>query len=306
MNTKRTTTQYPKMPLIAAAVAAILLAACASVPPANPGAAEARSKLTRLQGDPDLATRAPAAIKEADLAVQAAEMPQTDSVLGAHLVYIADRKVDIAAAQARTKLAEDQRAALSQQRDNSRLEARTMEADKATARLEGAKIALAEERRAGDAARVEADAAHTANADAIAKSALLQQQLDDLQARPTDRGMVLTLGDVLFTTGQADLKTGATSNLSKLAAFLNNYPDRTVLIEGHTDSVGSSDYNIGLSQRRAESVKSYLTSQGISADRLTASGKGEGEPVTENESPSGRQQNRRVEVIISNSLTASR
>jgi outer membrane protein OmpA-like peptidoglycan-associated protein len=133
----------------------------------------------------------------------------------------------------------------------------------------------------------------------------LQRQIDELQARPTDRGLVVTLGDVLFTSGQADLKAGAAGNLDKLITFLNEYPNRTVMIEGYTDSVGSEDYNQRLSQRRADSVKTYLVAQGIRSIRLAASGKGEDAPVAGNESADGRQQNRRVEVIINNPPAAA-
>jgi outer membrane protein OmpA-like peptidoglycan-associated protein len=264
--------------LIATAVASVLLAACAAAPVKPDGAAEARSKLTQLQSDPNLAGRAPVAVKEADAAVQAAEQPQADQELGAHKVYLADRKVEIARAQAETSFAEDQRAALSAQREGARLTARTQEAD----------------------------AAHLATASLAERAAELQRQIDALQAKPTDRGLVVTLGDVLFDTGKAGLKAGATSNLNKLVAFLNQYPDRTVVIEGYTDSVGSEDYNQGLSERRADSVKAYLAGQGIGAIRLSALGKGESDPVAGNDSAAGRQQNRRVEVIISNPPAASR
>jgi outer membrane protein OmpA-like peptidoglycan-associated protein len=264
--------------LIATSVASVLLAACAAAPIKPDGAAEARSKLTQLQSDPNLAGRAPVAVKEADAAVQAAEQPQADQELGAHKVYLADRKVEIARAQAETSFAEDQRAVLSAQREGARLLARTQEAD----------------------------AAHLAAASSAQQTAELQRQIDAMQAKPTDRGLVVTLGDVLFDTGRAGLKPGATSNLNKLVAFLNQYPDRTVVIEGYTDSVGGEDYNQGLSERRADSVKSYLAAQGISSIRLSALGKGESEPVAGNDSAAGRQQNRRVEVIISNPPAASR
>jgi outer membrane protein OmpA-like peptidoglycan-associated protein len=264
--------------LIAATVASVLLAACAAVPVKPDGAAEARSKLTQLQSDPNLAGRAPVAVKEADAAVQAAEQPQADQELGAYKVYLADRKVEIARAQAETSFAEDQRAALSAQREGARLVARTQEAD----------------------------AAHLAAASSAQQAMELQRQIDVLQAKPTDRGLVVTLGDVLFDTGKAGLKAGATSNLNKLVAFLNQYPDRTVVIEGYTDSVGSEDYNQGLSERRADSVKAYLAGQGIGAIRLSALGKGESDPVAGNDSAAGRQQNRRVEVIISNPPAALR
>src|SRR5437763_1134647 len=167
--------------LIAASLAAVLLSACAAAPTAPAGSAEARNKLTQLQANPDLATRASAAIKEADLAVRAAELPQQDPMIAAHLVYVADRKVDIAAAQAATKLSEDQRLGLSQQRDKARLDARTQEADKSAGQLATAKLATA---------------------DANEKTAQLQRQLDDMNAKQTDRGVVMTLGDVVFTTGQ--------------------------------------------------------------------------------------------------------
>ena len=132
----------------------------------------------------------------------------------------------------------------------------------------------------------------------------LARQIAELNAKATDRGLVVTLGDLLFETGKSELKGGAASNLSKLSAFLNKYPDRTIVIEGHTDSVGSDDYNVNLSQRRANSVQQFLLAQGIASNRLSSSGKGENFPVASNDSSSGRQMNRRVEVIIANPLTA--
>src|SRR5581483_2247897 len=113
MNSVNINQLVPGRTLIAAAVAAILLAACTAAPPRPVGAAEARGKLTQLQSNPDLANRAPLAVKEADAAVRAAEQPEADRELGAHRVYMADRKVEIARAQAETSLAEDQRSTLS-------------------------------------------------------------------------------------------------------------------------------------------------------------------------------------------------
>jgi len=292
--------------VVATAVASALLTACVTAPAKPDGAAEARNKLTQLQSDPNLATHAPVAIKEADIAVRAAEQPEADKELGAHRVYLADRKVEIAKAQAETSLAEDQRAELSAQREKARLDSRTREADAAKGQVVMARAEGAEEKVAADQARGEADAAHAAAASSEQQAVELQRQIDVLQAKPTDRGLVLTLGDVLFTSGRADLQAGTAGNLNKLVAFLNKYPDRTVAIEGYTDSVGSEDFNQGLSERRADSVKSYLAGQGIGSIRLSASGKGESDPVAGNDSASGRQQNRRVEVIISNSSAALR
>jgi outer membrane protein OmpA-like peptidoglycan-associated protein len=277
--------------LIATAVAAVLLAACAAAPVAPEGASEARAKLTQLQSDPSMGTRAPLAIKDADAAVSIAELPEADKSLASHRVFIADRKVEIAKAQAETSLLEDQRAALIAKRETARLDSRTREADTAH-------IATVNAER-------EADTARMATADAQAQTAELQRQIEALQAKVTDRGVVLTLGDVLFASGKADLKEGAAGHLNQLVAFLREYPSRTVVIEGHTDNVGSDDFNQALSQRRADSVRSYLVRQGIDAARLTAMGAGEGAPIGENESETGRQANRRVEVIISNPTLAA-
>jgi outer membrane protein OmpA-like peptidoglycan-associated protein len=273
-------------PLISIAVASALLAACAAAPVKPPGADEARAKLSKLESDPNLGSRAPAAIADAEVAVRTAEQPQSDPTLAQHNVYIADRKVAIATQLAQTRYYEDQRAALETQQASSRLAARTREAD-------ASKSDAAQ-------ARSTADAANAAAAASAQQSAELQRQVDALNAKITDRGIVLTLGDVLFTTGQSDLRAGTTERLDKLVAFLNQYPDRSVVIEGYTDSVGSESYNQGLSERRAQSVRTYLRDQGIEASRLTASGRGESDPVADNQSATGRQQNRRVEVIIAN------
>ena len=133
----------------------------------------------------------------------------------------------------------------------------------------------------------------------------LQRQIEELNARETDRGLVVTLGDVLFATGKSNLMGGAGQNLDKLAAFLGEYPDRTVLIEGHTDNVGSDESNHFLSQQRAESVKSYLVNRGVQASRINTVGLGESSPVASNDTATGRQQNRRVEVVISNTTNRS-
>lgn len=277
-------TFHPKK-LIVVAVATLFLAACSAGPTRPDGADNARAKLTQLQSDPQLATRAPVAIKEAEAAVVAAEKPQEDKALAQHLVTMADRKIETAKALAQARLAEDQRKTLSEQRETARLDSRTREADAARGDATAA-------RGEADAARLEAEA--------------LQRQIAELNAKTTERGLVVTLGDVLFATGKSDLKGGAVSNLAKLAAFLNQYQDRTVVIEGYTDSVGSDDYNQGLSQRRADSVRAYLVQQGVSSTRLTAAGMGEGSPVAGNDSSTGRQQNRRVEVIIANTVTSSK
>lgn len=290
---------------IALAVAAVVLAACASAPSMPDGAAEVRSRLAALQSNPELATRAPVAITAADVAVRTAEQPESDARLAAHRVFLADRKVETARAQAQTRLAEDQRAGLTEAREQARLDARTREADAArrqaeaaTTQAEASRLQAAAALSQASAARADSAQQRLATEGAEQEAARLKLQLEALQAKATERGMVVTLGDVLFTSGQASLREGAAGNLGGLVAFLNEYPDRTLLIEGYTDSVGSEDMNQSLSQRRAEAVRTYLLGQGIASSRLNAQGRGETAPVASNESATGRQQNRRVEILI--------
>lgn len=285
---------YPKLTrsLVAAAVAAALVAGCASAPKKPAGSAEVRAKLTTLQNDAALATLAPVATKDAETAVTEAEMIQPDLALAAHRVYIADRKVDTARAQAETLAAEQQRKVLGEQTEKARLDARTREADLAKSDAMTARVENAEQKASATQARSDADASRR-------QAAELQSQLDTLKAKPTDRGLVLTLGDTLFATGRSELKAGATANLDRLGDFLAEYPDRTASIEGYTDSMGSEESNQMLSERRADSVKQYLVRRGVQSARLSSVGRGENAPVADNESTSGRQQNRRVEVVIS-------
>jgi outer membrane protein OmpA-like peptidoglycan-associated protein len=277
--------KFPIRSMIAVAVAAAVLAGCASAPVKPAGSEAVRAKLTALQSDATLANSAPVAMKDAEAAVILAETSQKDLALAAHRVYIADRKVDTARALAQIQTAETERTALTEQGEKARLNARTHEADLAKSDALVARAENAEQKLVADSAQQQANE--------------LQRQLEILQAQPTDRGLVLTLGDTLFATGKSELKSGATVNLDRLTAFMNEYPNRTAAIEGYTDSMGSEEMNQSLSQRRADAVKGYLVGRGVSSVRLSSSGRGENSPVADNESASGRQQNRRVEVVIS-------
>ncbi len=126
------------------------------------------------------------------------------------------------------------------------------------------------------------------------------QELQELNAKMTSRGLVLTLGDVLFETNKAQLMAGAQRAMDKLVDFLAENETRKVLIEGHTDNVGSSTYNLDLSLRRANAVAGVLKAKGVDASRIVTKGYGELYPVTANTSASGKQQNRRVEIVILN------
>lgn len=275
-----------QLPLAATAglATALMLAACAPEAVKDPGAAQARLALSDLQANPNLANRAPLEIHDADAAVTRAEVPQTDPVIGQHLVYLADRRVMIAKAQAQTRFAEDQRKTLSERNGQMQLEARTHEADSAK-RLNGELM-------------FQTDLANRESAAANRRTEDVAAQLAALQAKKTDRGMVMTLGDLLFTTGRSDLKPGGTANLDRLVTFLTSAPDRKVRIEGHTDSRGSEGSNTALSQRRANSVSLYLSGHGIADSRLSSFGEGENVPIADNNTEAGRQANRRVEIII--------
>ena len=285
--------------LIAIAVAAALVAGCASAPKKPAGSEQVRAKLTALQNDPALAAQAPVATKDAELAVNQAEIMQPDLALASYRVYIADRKVDTARAQAETQAAEVRHVALTEQGEKARLDSRTREADLAKSDALTARAENAEQKVVATQARSDADAAQLAANASQQQASELQRQLEIMQAKPTDRGLVLTLGDTLFATGKSEIKSGATANLDRLGDFLAEYPDRTASIEGFTDSTGSEDSNQVLSEHRADSVKRYLIGRGVQSARLTSTGRGESAPVADNESTAGRQQNRRVEVVIS-------
>jgi outer membrane protein OmpA-like peptidoglycan-associated protein len=126
----------------------------------------------------------------------------------------------------------------------------------------------------------------------------LERELADLKGKKTDRGIVVTMGDVLFDTGKATLKPGAYTTVDRLATVLKEDPARKVLIEGHTDSVGGDEYNQSLSERRAASVQAALFERGVAASQISTVGKGETTPVASNDNVGGRQQNRRVELVF--------
>ncbi|RON54873.1 OmpA family protein [Pseudomonas frederiksbergensis] len=143
-------------------------------------------------------------------------------------------------------------------------------------------------------------AAQRAQARLDARDQQIKQLQDSLNAKQTDRGTLVTFGDVLFATDRADLKSSGLVNINKLAQFLQENPDRKVIVEGYTDSTGSAGHNQTLSERRADSVRTALVKMGVDPARIVAQGYGKEYPVAENTSVSGRAMNRRVEVTISN------
>jgi OOP family OmpA-OmpF porin len=139
------------------------------------------------------------------------------------------------------------------------------------------------------------------NALSAAEAEALRRELAAMKARQTDRGYVITISDVLFTTAKWDIKPGAAKNLDRLVAFLKKYPNLTLFVEGHTDSVGKDAYNQDLSERRAGAVKDLLVARGVADGRVRAVGHGESMPVADNKTVAGKQQNRRVEIIFEKS-----
>src|SRR4030095_12770474 len=171
-------------------------------------------------------------------------------------------------------------------------------AAEARARDAETKAREAEQARAqAESARTQADAEAKARAAEQAKTTALTRELADLNAQQTERGLFLTVGDVLFSTGKAEIATGGLRSINKLAEFLKQNPKRNLLIEGCTDNTGSEDFNLGLSQRRADAVKDALTSRGVASDRITTKGYGPKYPVGANDPAARRQPNRRVEVV---------
>ena len=157
----------------------------------------------------------------------------------------------------------------------------------------------AAERQAADDAQLKAQAARLQTQEAEGRARHLEALLKEMEAKKTDRGMVITLGDVLFDSNQAQLKSGGMRSVQRLADFSKQYPQRRLLIEGFTDSVGSRSRNQDLSDERAQSVRTALLGMGVSTDRITSRGYGESYPAAGNDTPAGRQQNRRVEIIVS-------
>jgi outer membrane protein OmpA-like peptidoglycan-associated protein len=265
-------------------IAVAALAGCGSMPPEKTPLELARADYAAAQSNPQTVSLASVELKDAGDAIQRANLASSKNESAAtvdHLSYLARQKVAIAEEAARQKSAEQQVADANAVRDRIQLEARTKEADVAK---QSALVAQSQAR------------------EAELRNAQLEAQVKELNAKPTPRGYVITFGDVLFGTNQSTLKAGATRNIEKLVTFLNMYPQRRVLIEGFTDSIGSASSNQALSERRANAVRTALIDAGITRQRIDTRGYGEEYPVAGNDSESGRQLNRRVEIVLSDDM----
>lgn len=293
-----------KMMLKSAVLAtALVLGACASTPTTTPTLLEARGDFVAANNTPQISALAPLEFKAAsdalELANAAAARSESLSEID-KLAYIAKQKIATAREVARQKSAEAEIANSGRERDQVRLAARTAEAERARADANTAQAqAAAAQGAAADAQRQAADA-EARTREAQARAAALEAMMVDLQAKKTERGMIITIGDVLFATGQATLTQAGMANLRKLADALAQNPERTVLVEGFTDSVGSAAYNQDLSEKRAASVRSALLGMGVAPERVAMKGYGKMYPVANNDTASNRQLNRRVEIVLSN------
>jgi outer membrane protein OmpA-like peptidoglycan-associated protein len=258
--------------------AALLALACAT-PPTPQALLEAQTAYRTAEANPNVEKNGSVELLEARRALERAQSEWTrtsDAEETEHLAYLAKRRVEIAELWAAGR--------------------------EAVARGDVLRAQMGEDARAmvssAEKARADAEIARQQAEEALAREKQLREELSDLQARETARGLEMTLGDILFDVGKATLKAEALKSLYSLVTFLKQYPDRAVLVEGHTDSTGSDATNLALSQQRADSVRSFLTDNGIDPGRVLARGYGKAYPVAGNDTAAGRQKNRRVDIVI--------
>jgi outer membrane protein OmpA-like peptidoglycan-associated protein len=262
----------PRYSLMLAAVVSACVAACASAPKTTEELETARAVVPQVESSPRAGVAA-TNISEARKALDRANQLAEKNGKAADIEYeatVANRNAQIANEKIMTAMARDEIEKGTAERQTVLADARAREAER------------------------NAQQAQAATAQAQA----LERELADLKGKKTDRGVVVTLGDVLFDTGKATLKPGAYTTIDRLATVLKEDASRKVMIEGHTDNVGSDEYNQGLSERRAQSVQAALFERGVEASQISTVGKGETTPVASNDNAAGRQQNRRVELVF--------
>ena len=309
------------------------LVACGSAPKKDLALEHVRTQLDELKANENLAGYAPTALGEAERALRLAETSAGNDTQRIHLTYMADRRVQIARAVAQRAQLEDELDRLGDENSAMLVRASQLEADRARQEAEQARMisqATAEDaerarREAEEALEREVESARTAEqareeadqAKALAASSVtaadlarreaelasqqadsLRRQLENLQLRQTESGVVVTLGDVLFESGQTELRAEAQASLVEVVDLLQSEPDKKIRIEGHTDSTGDATTNLRISKERANHVLDALVGLGVDPARVTTSGMGEDFPIATNETNEGRSQNRRVDVIL--------
>lgn len=269
-----------KARILVVATLTAALAACSAVPERNSSLDQARSRYVSAQANPQINALAPDELKSAGESLRVAEKAMTDgspTTTVDHLAYMTAQRVVIAQETASSRASQAITTGAAAERDKLRLGMRTAEADSAQRQLVQSQQTLQR---------------------SDARISSLESELKELNAKATPRGMVVTLGDVLFKTGQSQLQPASAIDLAKLAGFFKRNPERSASIEGHTDSVGSASANHTLSERRANAVMTALVQLGVPADRLRTQAFGEENPTASNDNTTGRQMNRRVEIVF--------
>lgn len=289
-----------------------LIISCATPAP-NPDLERAKAAYQQAEKNPDIEKNAPVALYEARKSLEKAEKAQEQNDIELQ-AYRVERQIEIATAETEQKKAENKVELLTKEnekllleRSRKQAEQNAMQADQAKKQAEQlkkeAEVKAREAEQLKKDAETKAAEAEKARMEAEkAKEELLklQQDMAELQAKQTNNGIVLTLGDVLFETSKAELQPGAFRTIQKVADFLLKNPKRNVLIEGYTDSRGSDEFNQQLSENRANSVRSALVDDEVPRERITIKGYGKRFPVAGNDTAAGQQQNRRVEITILN------
>ncbi len=311
----------------------MMLGACGTTPKQDLALQQVRAQLDDLQANQELAGYAPLALAEAERSLRQAETFSGDDTQRIHLVYMADRRIQVARAIAQNAQLEAEYQTLGEERNAMLVKASKAEAERARAEAEQARMisqataedaerarqeALeAQQREAASARDAEQAQKEAQQAKALAASSVteaqlarreadlameqadtLRRQLENLQLRQTESGVVVTLGDVLFESGQTQLLNEAMASLVEVVDLLQSEPGKKIRIEGHTDSTGDAETNLEISALRANSVLEALVSLGVDRSRFTVAGMGEDFPIASNETEEGRRQNRRVDVIL--------
>lgn len=289
--------------------AAVVVGACGAAPRTTSLLDQTRTDYRVAQSNTNVARYAAVEMRLADEA-----MAQANASAGSNesvdkvdnLAYLAKQKIALAQEVGKQKAAEAEVSSAGKERDQMRLDQRTNEADQAKSSAEQAKqAALAAQSDTAQAQRqTQLAQDQTADSqrqiqDAKARAASFEAQLATLAAQKTERGLVITLGDVLFGIDLARLNTQGMQTVQKLAAVLQQNPQRNVLIEGFTDSTGGTAHNQELSERRASAVRLALLEMGVGAERVAMRGYGEAYAVAANDTAQNRQLNRRVEIVVS-------
>ncbi|MEE4331457.1 MAG: OmpA family protein [Wenzhouxiangella sp.] len=315
------------------AVSALLLVGCAAQPRDTSAMDNLRADLEQFRSQSELAELVPLALAAAERAVRDAGLDGLNEDERNHRILLAEKTLEIARAEASRAQAASRIDRIAEQRTELLLRASRLEVEQARREAERALMqssatqeeiertrrqAMNSEERREEAARRERQAREEAEAarrlaeaqaseielvrreaELAAEAAdSLRRRLELMELRQTDRGVVVTLGDVLFEVGQTELQPAARSNLDDVAELLLSEPEKRIRIEGHTDASGPAEVNQRISLERAEAVKAALVDMGIGADRITAIGMGEEFPIASNENPQGRSRNRRVDVIL--------